>query len=60
MDDDPQVILRNNYITITKVNRSHSGLYQCLAEDGSKTPAMEAINVIVNRELIAYCHATYS
>ncbi|KAL6439135.1 hypothetical protein ACFW04_003829 [Cataglyphis niger] len=47
MDDDPQVILKDNYITITKVNRSHSGLYQCLAEDGSKMPAMEAINVIV-------------
>ncbi|XP_050456119.1 hemicentin-1-like isoform X2 [Cataglyphis hispanica] len=47
VDDDPQVILKDNYITITKVNRSHSGVYQCLAEDGSKSPAMEAINVIV-------------
>ncbi|CAL1674798.1 unnamed protein product [Lasius platythorax] len=45
---DPDVILDGNYITIRKVNRSHSGLYQCLAEDGSKTPAMEAINVIVH------------
>lgn len=45
---DPDVILDGNYIIIKKVNRSHSGLYQCLAEDGSKTPAMEAINVIVH------------
>lgn len=45
--DDPNVILKDNYITIKKVNRSHSALYQCLAEDGSKTPAMEAINVMV-------------
>ncbi|KAM0735086.1 Neurotrimin [Formica fusca] len=45
---DPHVILNDNYITIKKVNKSHSGLYQCLAEDGSKTPAMEAINVIVH------------
>lgn len=45
---DPDVILNGNYITITKVNESHSGLYQCLAEDGSETPAMEAINVVVN------------
>ncbi|KYN20034.1 Neurotrimin, partial [Trachymyrmex cornetzi] len=45
---DPDVILDGNYITIKKVNESHSGLYQCLAEDGSETPAMEAINVVVN------------
>lgn len=45
---DPDVILDGNYITIRNVNRSHSGFYQCLAEDGSKTPAMEAINVIVH------------
>ncbi|EFN68854.1 Neurotrimin [Camponotus floridanus] len=45
--DDPNVILKDNYITIKKVNSSHSALFQCLAEDGSKTPAMEAINVIV-------------
>ncbi|XP_029161634.1 lachesin-like [Nylanderia fulva] len=45
---DPDVILDGNYIIIRKVSRSHSGLYQCLAEDGSKTPAMEAINVIVH------------
>ncbi|KYM93929.1 Opioid-binding protein/cell adhesion molecule like protein [Cyphomyrmex costatus] len=45
---DPDVILDGNYITIQKVNESHSGLYQCLAEDGSEMPAMEAINVIVN------------
>lgn len=49
---DPHVILNDNYITIKKVNKSHSGLYQCLAEDGSKTPAMEAINVIVHCEFI--------
>lgn len=46
--DDPNVILKDNYITIKKVNRSQSALYQCLAEDGSKTPAMEAINVVVH------------
>lgn len=45
---DPDMTLDGNYIIIRKVNRSHSGLYQCLAEDGSKTPAMEAINVIVH------------
>ncbi|KYQ49469.1 Neurotrimin, partial [Trachymyrmex zeteki] len=45
---DPDVILDGNYITIRKVNESHSGLYQCLAEDGSEMPAMEAINVVVN------------
>lgn len=44
---DPNVILDNNYIVIKNVNKSHSGLYQCLAEDGSKNPAMEAINVDV-------------
>lgn len=49
---DPDVIVNDNYITIKKVNKSHSGLYQCLAEDGSKTPAMEAINVIVHCKLI--------
>jgi len=51
---DPDVILDGNYITIRKVNESHSGLYQCLAEDGSKMPAMEAINVIVHCELIVH------
>lgn len=52
--DDPNVILKDNYITIKKVNRSHSALYQCLAEDGSKTPAMEAINVVVHCKLIVH------
>lgn len=47
---DPDVILDGNYITIRNVNESHSGLYQCLAEDGSKMPAIEAINVIVHSE----------
>lgn len=50
---DPDVILNGNFITIKKANRFHSGRYQCLAEDGSEHPAMEAITVIVNCELIA-------
>lgn len=54
---DPDVILDGNYITIRKVNESHSGLYQCLAEDGSKIPAMEAITVVVHCELIAHSHS---
>lgn len=45
---DPNVILNGNYIAIKKVDESHSSRYQCLAEDGSKTPPMEAINVIVH------------
>ncbi|XP_012527612.1 neurotrimin isoform X2 [Monomorium pharaonis] len=45
---DPDVIVDGNYITIRNVNESHSGLYQCLAEDGSKMPAMEAITVVVH------------
>ncbi|XP_077277932.1 lachesin isoform X2 [Temnothorax americanus] len=45
---DPDVILDGNYITIHRVNESHSGMYQCLAEDGSKMPAMEAITVVVD------------
>ena len=53
---DPDIILDGNYITIKKVNESHSGLYQCLAEDGSNTPAMEAINVVVNCKLIAHSY----
>lgn len=48
------MILDGNYITIRKVNESHSGLYQCLAEDHSVTPPMEAITVIVHCELIAH------
>lgn len=54
MDDyDPDVILDGNYITIKKVNKSHSGRYQCLAEDGSNEPAHERITVVVNCKLIA-------
>ncbi|EZA50343.1 Lachesin [Ooceraea biroi] len=45
---DPDVTVDGNYLTIRKVSRSHSGLYQCLAEDGSKQPAMEAIAVVVH------------
>lgn len=52
------MILDGNYITIRKVNESHSGLYQCLAEDGSSMPAMEAITVVVHCELIAYSRLT--
>ncbi|XP_012220072.1 neurotrimin-like [Linepithema humile] len=46
-DYDPNVIVEDNYIVIKKANKSHSGLYQCLAEDGSKNPPMEAITVSV-------------
>ncbi|XP_070521260.1 protein amalgam isoform X2 [Cardiocondyla obscurior] len=42
------VIVDGNFITIKRVNESFSGLYQCLAEDGSKTPPMEAITVVVH------------
>ncbi|XP_032673698.1 lachesin-like isoform X2 [Odontomachus brunneus] len=45
---DPNVVVNGNYITIRKVNKSHSGRYQCLAEDGSKDPAIEAITLIVH------------
>ncbi|XP_025158571.1 neurotrimin isoform X3 [Harpegnathos saltator] len=45
---DPDVVLNGNFITIKKVKKSHSGRYQCLAEDGSKEPAMEAITVVVH------------
>ncbi|XP_011863765.1 PREDICTED: lachesin-like isoform X1 [Vollenhovia emeryi] len=45
---DPDVSLDGNSIRINHVNETHSGLYQCLAEDGSKTPAMEAITVFVH------------
>ncbi|KAL6265257.1 hypothetical protein P5V15_002038 [Pogonomyrmex californicus] len=44
---DPNIILEDKYITIKNVNESHSGVYQCLAEDGSKLPAVEAITVVV-------------
>ncbi|XP_020299947.1 lachesin-like [Pseudomyrmex gracilis] len=44
---DPDLKLEGNFITITKVHRYHSGLYQCLAEDGSKNPLSEAIRVVV-------------
>jgi len=47
---DPDVIVNGNHLTIRNVNRSHSGRYQCLAEDGSQMPAMEAITVIVHCE----------
>lgn len=57
---DSDIILNGNYITIKKVNRSHSGLYQCLAEDGSKRPAMEAITLVVHCELIADSYPTGS
>lgn len=49
---DSDLKLEGNFITITKVHKYHSGLYQCLAEDGSKTPFSEAINVVVYCELI--------
>ncbi|XP_014471498.1 PREDICTED: limbic system-associated membrane protein-like isoform X2 [Dinoponera quadriceps] len=48
LNNDPDVVVNNNYITIRKVNKTHSGLYQCLAEDGSSDPAIEAITLVVN------------
>jgi len=47
---DPDVTVDGNHLIINNVNRSHSGRYRCLAEDGSQTPAMEAITVIVHCE----------
>lgn len=42
------VIVSGNSITITKVTRRDAGRYQCLLENGSENPPVEAINVIVN------------
>ncbi|CAK9804137.1 Opioid-binding protein/cell adhesion molecule homolog [Anthophora quadrimaculata] len=41
-------ITSGNHITITNVNRHDGGRYQCLAENGSNNPPVEAINVVVN------------
>ncbi|XP_076236984.1 lachesin [Calliopsis andreniformis] len=39
---------RGGHITIVNVNRHNSGRYQCLVEDGSEKPPVEAIMVVVN------------
>nr|ARK20015.1 venom protein [Ampulex compressa] len=44
--DDVQV--HGDRITIRKVNRHHSGRYQCLADDDSQKPPIAAINLVVN------------
>lgn len=39
---------RGGHVTIMNASRRDSGRYQCLIEDGSKKPPVEAIMVVVN------------
>ncbi|XP_017794440.1 PREDICTED: neurotrimin-like isoform X1 [Habropoda laboriosa] len=40
--------ISGNHITITNITKHNGGRYQCLAENGSDNPPVEAINVVVN------------